>query len=215
EINNPLGTIMLYSSMLKNKANNNGLAEDIQLIEDEAKRCKNIVANLLNFARQGKLTISSFDINQVLDEVIKSVSIKPNYSGVKFETETYPEPVIIEGDRDQIKQVLLNIISNACEAVEGKDDKKVNISLQLCGSKLNVKISDNGCGIKKEDYGKIFTPFFTTKKLGEGTGLGLAITYGIIKMHRGTINFQSEEGKGTTFTIQIPLKVLNENILLN
>ncbi|MDH7606026.1 MAG: ATP-binding protein, partial [Melioribacter sp.] len=115
------------------------------------------------------------------------------------------EKTIIEGDADQLKQALLNIIINACESVESKDDKQIIIYISKNDEKLIIKISDNGIGIPPENLSKIFTPFFTTKKIGKGTGLGLAITYGIIKMHKGDIKVQSELGKGTTFIISLPL----------
>ncbi|HSP87254.1 MAG TPA: [Fe-Fe] hydrogenase large subunit C-terminal domain-containing protein, partial [Ignavibacteriaceae bacterium] len=218
ELNNPLGTIMLYSSMLKrkkNESNSDELSEDLKLIEEEAKRCKNIVSNLLNFARQGKLNISRFDINTLFKNIVKTISVNPLFKGIKIELITYQEPVFIEGDKDQLKQVFINLITNACEAVEEKDKKFVKIDLQHEGINLSIYISDNGCGIPKENSGKIFTPFFTTKKIGKGTGLGLAISYGILKMHRGFITFQSEEQKGTTFKVVIPLKASNENIKVN
>jgi two-component system, NtrC family, sensor kinase len=216
ELNNPLGTIMLYSSMLKKaQLEMIELSEDLKLIEEEAKRCKNIVSNLLNFARQGKLNMSRFDINSLLENIIKSISINPAFKGINIDLETYLNRFLLKEIKISLSRFLLILISNACEAVEDKEKKSVTVNLQQSDSNLIIKISDNGCGISKENFNKIFTPFFTTKKMGKGTGLGLAISYGIIKMHRGSVSFQSEEGKGTTFTVDIPLKVLNEKFKLN
>jgi len=209
ELNNPLGTIMLYSSMLKKEVlqkNGGDLSGDLKLIEEEAKRCKNIVSNLLNFARQGKLNLSWFDINIVIENIIKTIRLNPSFKSVKIELVTYAEPVFVEGDKDQLKQVFINLVSNACEAVEDKKEKVVKINVQSDSANLILEIIDNGCGISKENFKKIFTPFFTTKKIGKGTGLGLAISYGIIKMHKGAIDFISEPGKGTAFKLILPLK---------
>lgn len=219
EINNPLGSILIYSSMLKNtieKASaDNQTKEDIELIIEEAKRCKNIVSNLLNFARQGKLNLSTVNFSKLLNSVLKTVKKNPEFSDVNFKVETDGSGKEIQVDEDQLKQVLLNLINNACESMTELNNKVVNIKLLSEADKIVVEISDNGCGISPENYSKIFTPFFTTKKIGKGTGLGLAISYGIIKMHRGDISFKSEVGKGTTFTLKLPKNLQVQNISLN
>lgn len=219
EINNPLGSILIYSSMLKNtieKASaDHQTKEDIELIIEEAKRCKNIVSNLLNFARQGKLNLSTVNFSKLLNSVIKSVKKNPEYSEINFKVETDGKGKEIQADEDQLKQVLLNLINNACEAMSEVNDKVVIIRLSSEEDKIVVDISDNGCGIPPENYSKIFTPFFTTKKIGKGTGLGLAISYGIIKMHRGDISFKSEIGKGTAFTLKLPKNLQVQNMSLN
>jgi two-component system NtrC family sensor kinase len=211
ELNNPLGTIMLYSSMLKNEVLKNNLAayssEDLELIEEEAKRCKNIVSNLLNFARQGKLNITKFNVNEIFQSIIKSIKLNPQFDNVKIITTDISQNVLIEGDKDQLKQVFINLVTNACEAVEEADEKIVKINIDAGEDSVLIEIIDKGSGIPKENFNKIFTPFFTTKKIGKGTGLGLAISYGIIKMHQGSISFQSESGSGTIFRVTLPLKV--------
>ncbi len=209
EINNPLGSIMIYASLLKKKLetafNDKQSSEDLKLIIEEANRCKNIVSNLLNFARQGKLRLSKVNIRELIGDIIKLVRVKPEFSNVIISENYDTDNTALEGDSDQLKQALLNIIINACEAVESKDDKQVIIHISKNDEKLVIKISDNGIGIPPENLSKIFTPFFTTKKIGKGTGLGLAITYGIIKMHKGDIKVHSELGKGTNFIISLPL----------
>ncbi len=219
EINNPLGSILIYSSMLKNtieKASScEQSKEDLELIIEEAKRCKNIVSNLLNFARQGKLNLSTVNFSKLLNSVIKIVRKNPDYEDVNIKIETDGTGNQIEADEDQIKQVLLNLTNNACEALSEAIDKTVNIKLSNEDEYIVAEISDSGSGISQENYGKIFTPFFTTKKIGKGTGLGLAISYGIVKMHRGDISFKSEIGKGTTFKLKLPKKLQIHNIGLN
>lgn len=215
EINNPLGSIMIYASLLIKKIgkiiNEPQYVEDLKLILEEANRCKNIVSNLLNFARQGKLRITQVNICEIVNDVIRLIKVKQEFSDVTIIENYNDGNKIIEGDFDQLKQALLNVIINACEAVENKDEKVVTISYADDKDKLLIKISDTGAGIPPENLSKIFTPFFTTKKIGKGTGLGLAITYGIIKMHKGDIKVNSEVGKGTSFIITLPIK---QNILI-
>jgi signal transduction histidine kinase len=104
---------------------------------------------------------------------------------------------------NQLQQVMLNLSLNACEAMPKGGTLTIRTFAQD-GKKVVVKLIDTGCGIKKEHYDQIFEPFFTTKPVGKGTGLGLSVTYGIIQQHGGTLEFESEEGKGTTFTVTLP-----------
>jgi two-component system, NtrC family, sensor kinase len=214
EMNNPLGTIILYSSMLKKeleqKIDNNQNSEDLSLILEEANRCKNIVSNLLNFARQGKLNVSLINMNKLLAKIVKTAKINPAYKKIEIRSEKLEKDCLIEGDEDQIQQVFINLINNACEAMEESPEKSLSFKMYEEEDYLVTEIQDSGQGIEKENFGKVFTPFFTTKKIGKGTGLGLAISYGIIKMHNGFISFQSEVGKGTTFKVKLP-KTINKN----
>ncbi len=209
EINNPLGSIMLYASLLKKNAERYNhpeqTREDLNLIMDEANRCKGIVANLLNFARQGKLNIASIDIHELILSTLKEIKLNEEFSSINYSVSKLDEPLILEADPDQIKQVLLNLLINGSEAVESSSQKEIDVILTHDKNDLFVEISDSGCGIPDENLNKIFTPFFTTKKMGKGTGLGLAITYGIIKMHKGDIKVKSAIGKGTSFIIKLPL----------
>jgi iron only hydrogenase large subunit-like protein/nitrogen-specific signal transduction histidine kinase len=209
EINNPLGTILLYTSLIKKeinkRADNPQTMEDLDLIAEETNRCKNIVSNLLNFARQGQLKISDVDIFDLINGILKSVRIKPEFRGISFNVESEADETVIPGDTDQLKQVYLNVINNACEAMEERQVKKISVRLLKDDRYFITEITDAGNGIPKENMNKLFTPFFTTKKIGKGTGLGLAISYGIIKMHKGDIRVKSTSGEGTTFIIRLPL----------
>jgi signal transduction histidine kinase len=219
EINNPLGSIMLYANMLKRKieklSDDAQSKEDLSLIIEEANRCKNIVANLLNFARQGKLRISSVNIYELISFITKMLLVNPDFSEIEIKINNEINSQEIEGDTDQLKQVFLNILTNACEALEYSSIKKILIDLKKSNNNLIIEITDSGCGIPQENIAKVFTPFFTTKKMGKGTGLGLAITYGIVKMHKGEIKVNSTIGKGTTFIITLPFKVNFINPILN
>ncbi len=208
EINNPLGTILLYASMLKDDTEDTNQekvsVDDIKMIIEETNRCKGIVSNLLNFARQGKLKIEKENIVKITKNIIKSTKLNPLFKDVKilFNSELVEENYFI--DSDQIKQVIVNLLNNACESLEESESKQVTINLYKNNEYLNIEITDTGVGIDNQNMSKLFTPFFTTKKIGKGTGLGLAISYGIIKMHKGNLTVKSEIGKGSTFSVQLP-----------
>ncbi len=218
EINNPLGSIILNANLLKRKLEKiNCKAEhniEIQTIVNEANRCKSIVSNLLNFARQNKLRLSFFNLYEVINTVINCLLIKPEYQDVTINLITDNKEIIIEGDEDQLKQVFINVLNNAVESLENSANKKVEVKIDKNYNELLIDITDTGCGIQHENISKIFTPFFTTKKIGKGTGLGLAISYGIIKMHKGDIKVKSQINVGTTFSIRLPI-FQNKNVIMN
>lgn len=220
ELNNPLGTIMFFASMVKKEIESSAgklqQIEDLQLIVDESNRCKNIVSNLLNFARQSKLKITKINMCSLLSGIIRSIKSNPANSDIKIITGPKLNECIFEGDEDQLKQVFINLINNALESMnESSRPKIIKIKMHYEENYLITEISDTGCGIPREKFSKIFTPFYTTKKIGKGTGLGLAITYGIIKMHKGSISFQSELDKGSIFKVKLPKNLLSQNISNN
>ncbi|WP_337872223.1 [Fe-Fe] hydrogenase large subunit C-terminal domain-containing protein [Ignavibacterium sp.] len=210
EINNPLGTILLYTSMIKKELekyyNDDRYKADLELIIEEANRGKNIVSNLLNFARQGKLNLKEIDLKIVLTDIVKPFTVNPAYKDFNFILNHKNGECILAADEDQLKQVFINIIKNACDAMMESEKKVLTINLNCNDNEAVIEFIDTGKGIPKENHSKIFTPFFTTKSIGKGTGLGLAISYGIVKMHKGNIRFVSEEGKGTTFIVKLPGK---------
>lgn len=219
EINNPLGSILIYASLVKkhlsSKFENIQDTEDIELIVVEANRCKKIVSNLLNFARQNKLIVTKIDLAGLVESTIKIVSIIPQFDLVKIILEINADNRIVEGDEDQLKQVFLNLLNNACEAVESCLNKDIRIKIYSENNCLITEIKDEGVGISRENFGKIFTPFFTTKKIGKGTGLGLAISYGIVKMHNGDLTFQSDIGIGSSFKVKLFRDINTKNSNLN
>ncbi len=219
EINNPLGTIMMYASLLirelEKKIPGTPVSEDLNLIIHEANRCKNIVSNLLNFARQGKLALTNFSLLQSIQNTIKAIKVNPSYQSVNIEVVNESTNPFIDGDKDQLEQVFLNIAVNACESMIDLPSQNLTFRIYDTNEYLAVDIKDTGSGIPKENFNKVFTPFFTTKKIGKGTGLGLAITYGIIKMHKGEINFTSEINVGTTFKVKLPKNLSQLNSKFN
>lgn len=183
------------------------------MIVDETNRCKNIVADLLNFSRQQEVLAQDIDVNALISSVIEVVEHQPIFESVNFVKHLAPDLPAIQADPAQLKQVFVNLFNNAAEA-KGDGDTITLSTRPIDGSFVEIKVSDTGCGIPEENLGKLFTPFFTTKALGKGTGLGLSIVYGIIKMHKGQITAQSEVGQGTTFTITLPIKMYKESSTL-
>lgn len=207
EINNPLGAILLYSeSMLKECAEADPSRADLTMIVSETKRCKRIVADLLNFSRQHQVVVQPTNINELLQELIDQAPRRIKTVIIPFEKELDPHLPTIDGDPAQLRQVFLNLIVNAVESMPQGGTLTVHTH-KGPGETVTVEIRDTGIGIPHEDLGKLFTPFFTTKPIGKGTGLGLAIAYGIIKMHRGQISVRSQVGKGTTFIINLPINL--------
>ncbi len=209
EVNNPLGSIMLYAHLVLQKlGQDDPNASDLYFIMEEAKRCQKIVAGLLNFARQGHLKFNKQDIGKIIEKIINTVEKQKLFENIKIQNQLDAKLPQIDVDRDQIHQVFLNLIINAAEAMQDNNlNKKLEIEsvIDTETNRLFLHFRDNGVGIPAENMGKLFTPFFTTKQIGEGTGLGLPIAYGIVKMHRGNISVKSEIGKGTTFTVELPM----------
>jgi nitrogen-specific signal transduction histidine kinase/ferredoxin len=208
ELNNPLGVITMYSNILKEEAPENAsIRKDLDLIVEQANRCKNIVGGLLNFARKNQVKLVKSDINNLVSKSLSGI-IKPESISVSYET-SLDDPFIML-DEDQIMQVLTNLEKNAVEAMP--DGGVLNISLAGNDREIELNVSDTGLGIAPENMDKLFTPFFTTKEIGKGTGLGLPLIYGIVKMHKGKIKVDSNadplKGKtGTNFKITIPRKL--------
>lgn len=207
EINNPLGTILLFSDvMYKEASEDDPRRDDLKMIINETTRCRTIVADLLNFARQQEVLAQETNVHALLEQVIEGVSHQPSFEGVEIVRQFSPDLPTIQADPAQLQQVFVNLLNNAAEAVA--EGGIITLATQPVDSQwVEIKVSDTGCGIAEENLGKLFTPFFTTKALGKGTGLGLSIVYGIIKMHRGQITVQSQVGQGTTFTVTLPVRL--------
>lgn len=205
ELNNPLGSILLYSHLLlKTVKDDSEKKGDISMIVSEATRCKNIVRDLLNFSRQGSVNREKTDINGVIGKSLEAAHGLPGMQKVRVVRDFAGDmpPMMVDGS--QLQQVFMNLISNAVWAMKEGGTLTLKTRLKDAGT-VEILVRDTGCGIPKENLKKLFSPFFTTKKMGEGTGLGLAISYGIIKMHSGQISAESAEGIGTTFKIELPL----------
>jgi signal transduction histidine kinase/ferredoxin len=207
EINNPLGVVIMYTNLLLEECGRNTeFRGDLQMIAEQANRCKRIVAGLLDFARQNRVAHQAVDIRELVSATLTSLQ-KPE--SVEIEVAHEEEDPIAEVDRDQLIQVLLNLVVNACDAMPlgGR------LTLRTKGDESSVmfEVQDSGSGIPKEHMKKLFEPFFTTKAMGKGTGLGLPVVYGIVKLHRGDITVVSNADAslgptGSTFRVTLPRK---------
>ena len=207
ELNNPLNNIMLTAHSLLE--DHKDLSEDelLEMINDlinEADRSRNIIRNLLDFARESESVSEPLDLGVLVSETIKLALNQAKVSGAKIETQIQPDLPRIRGDRQQLKQVFLNLILNALDAVEKEGIIKISVRKTDTLKFLAVQVEDNGCGIPPHILPNIFDPFFTTKGPGKGTGLGLSVSHGIITMHGGQISIETEEGKYTRFTVTLP-----------
>jgi len=208
ELNNPLSTILLYAHILQRKLNDReDLGHDLKLMAEESERCKRIISNLLDFARQSRLRVETTSLDTLVASVIDgALSNAHPAAGAEVEiVADVPSSLQADIDRDQMTQVLLNLIKNGVEAMEGRSGR-VQVSARAIPEtdRVRFSVSDQGNGIAAGAEDKVFQPFFTTKSIGKGTGLGLPISYGIVKMHNGNIWFESDPGKGTTFHVEIP-----------
>jgi signal transduction histidine kinase len=195
----------MYSNILMDEApQGDAVREDLKLIVEQAERCKKIVSGLLNFARKNQVNLSETDVVKFIEHSLNSI-VKPDNVVFSFES-NIADPIAFL-DIDQMMQVLTNLEKNAIEAMPHGGSLKVGVEGDA--SEITFIVSDTGSGIEKANMDKLFTPFFTTKEMGKGTGLGLALIYGIVKMHKGKIHFESnadpaQGATGTTFRIRLP-----------
>lgn len=207
ELNNPLGVIAMYSNILKEEAKKDDpIIEDLELIVEQADRCKKIVGGLLNFARKNQVKPDETDIIKFCHRSLQSV-VRPE--NIIFELVSDMDSLSAFIDKDQMMQVLTNLEKNAIDAMP--DGGKLNVIVEDHNDDFTIIVADSGAGINDENMDKIFTPFFTTKAIGKGTGMGLPLVYGIVKMHKGQINVESNTDikkgpKGTRFIIRLPKK---------
>ena len=205
EVNNPLGVVLMYAHLLLDDCEEKSkMRDDLVMIAEQADRCKKIVAGLLHFARQNKVVRSPNDLRELIDRAMRTIVVP---EGVEVRIEHQSADVVADVDRDQIVQVLANLVSNALAAMP----KGGTLSVRTYGEENRVRllVHDTGIGIPPQNIKRIFDPFFTTKQMGMGTGLGLAVTYGIVKMHCGDIRVESQANPdagptGTTFTVTLP-----------
>lgn len=205
EINNPLGGILIYSHLLLEEMDKNSpQAENLKKIVKETTRCKEIVKGLLEFARPKEPEMAPANLNDIVDRALSIFERQALFQNIQIKKE-YGElpPTVV--DAGQLQQVFANIIVNAAEAMKGNGVLTIRTSLDAKNDCLRIDFADTGHGIRQEDLPRLFEPFFTTKEVGKGTGLGLAISYSIVQKHQGSIEVESEVGKGSVFTVILPL----------
>ena len=204
ELNNPLAAIRAYlQDVLMDIPEDSPLKERLVDAERATGRCKRIITDLLTFARE-KTSEGTSNLNEVIASTIDTAKREVCRDRIQFTTELTPGLPTVALDPMQIKQILMNLISNASDAMDEGGD--ISIRTAIDDQNVVIDVKDNGNGMPPEVKAKIFDPFYTTKGPGKGTGLGLAISYNMIKRYNGRIDVDSEIGKGTSFTIVLPPK---------
>lgn len=193
---------------IKEKIELDFIKEDLPMLikscKEGTERTKNIILDLKNFSRLEEMVVNSIDLKKEIDTTLNILynKIKGKIEIVKEYDENLP---LIEGYGGQLNQVFMNILDNACYAIEEKGT--IYIRLKQEEKDVIIEFEDTGSGMTPEQMEKIFEPFYTTKPVGEGTGLGMSISYKVISNHNGTISVDSEIGKGTTFKVKLPIKM--------
>ena len=212
EINNPLTGIFTFTHMLLRRTDIAAdVRSDLETIAQETERVRKIVKGLLDFSRQTELDREPTDVNRLVRYTISLVENQALIKGIHLSCEPGEGLPMITLDRNQMQSVLLNIIINALDATDPGGSITVSTGIGLSASQpdrkgVQIVCTDTGCGIPPENLDKLFDPFFTTKEIGQGTGLGLSVSYGIIERHGGTIWVQSKVGRGSVFTIWLPIE---------
>ncbi|MEW6665814.1 MAG: ATP-binding protein [Thermodesulfobacteriota bacterium] len=218
EINNPISGILNLTLLIKRMLEEDAIGKReikqftqyLDLMETETRRVSRIVSNLLAFSRQSRVEVSRFDLNRLIEKILFLNANLLKLHSIRIEKHFDADLPDFSGSEDQIQQVFMNLISNAVEAMEGACGRRL-LSIRTLyvheENRVIVSFRDSGSGISPENIPKLFEPFFTTKRKGKGVGLGLSVAYGIVQAHGGSIQIQSKPGEGSTFTVELPLKL--------
>ncbi|NNG01592.1 MAG: PAS domain S-box protein [Desulfobacteraceae bacterium] len=205
EINNPLTSILFYSSLkIENLPLDDPEREELLAVVEDVNRCKGIVKSLLEYSRRSVPAKELIDVNTIIERSLTLIRDPKMFGKIKILRDFSDELLMIEVDKNQISQVLINLVINAIAAMDGDGQLTLCTRPDKQRNKVCLEVSDTGCGIRKEDLTKIFDPFFTTKELGKGTGLGLSTAYGLVKENNGNISVKHTGAGGTTFLLEFP-----------
>jgi two-component system NtrC family sensor kinase len=206
EINNPLTGILVFASLSADDPRiDPSIRNDLKTIVKETLRCAGIVKGLLEFSKASIPLKLLSSLNDIFDTALSLVKNQALFQDIVVVKDYDPDTPKVYVDPNQMEQVMINLLLNAAQAMQGIGSLSVHTGISADRNFAFVKIVDSGCGIPEENISKIYDPFFTTKENG-GTGLGLSVSYGIIENHGGRIDVQSRVGSGTTFTVELPLK---------
>ena len=215
EINNPLTIIQGNLEILKDRLEQKAESDCLKLVDKQQNalnRMVNIVKGLKTYSRTDTSELNSINLHEVIDQSVTILNEVFKNETVKINRRLQCTAPFVLGNVGKFQQVLINFVTNARDALEGKRGGIIEISTQTVGSSVEVRVSDNGCGIPQEVISKIFEPFFTSKPTGKGTGLGLSIVMSILHEMKGKVKVESEVGVGTTFTLTFPLAAKAEVI---
>jgi two-component system NtrC family sensor kinase len=221
ELNNPLTGVLTFSTLVREKmAEGSPEAEDLDLVIRETNRCATIIRRLLDFARQKTPEKNFANLNKIIEDTAQFIERPAYFNDIEITMDLDHDLPQIWLDEDLIKQVVMNILVNAQQAIE--DTGHITIRSRVVpaanspemgtGPMVEISITDSGCGIPEQDRQRIFDPFFTSKGVGQGTGLGLSVSHGIVRAHGGTIEVDSEVGEGSTFRIYLPIETQDTEV---
>jgi len=208
ELNSPLaGVLSLIRTYLREKDQDTEEYRDLKEMEEACEHMAKIIRDFTTFTRMSPGEFANVNIIDVIESTLSFSAGLLEKQGIRIEKNYESNLPLIKGDESQLRQVVLNMITNARDAISGEGTLRITAKKThtLDGQFVDMEFFDTGKGIRNEDISKIFDPFFTTKRPGKGVGLGLSISYTIIKNHKGEILVESEPGKGTTFTIRLPV----------
>ena len=216
EINNPLTSILLYANLMREKLEkDHPLEKNLAYIIEDTERCREIVKNLLAYSRQTNPTRNYFRLNDVIDESLRLIRDQKLFLHIKVVEDKWPHWLLVYADKNQLCQVVINLIINAIDAMEGQGILTFHTFQDAVSGKAVLEVTDTGSGIPTENKSKIFDPFFSTKELGKGTGLGLSMAYGIMEENHGRIFVKETGPQGTTFALELPAVSSSEVILFD
>src|SRR6185503_8303869 len=209
ELNNPLTSIAgLTELLLERELHPDVPREHLRVIHDQAERAGRIVRNLLTFARKGVAEKAPVNLNDVAARTALLIVYELQLHGIELEQMLDQSPVVVLGDRYELQQVLLNLITNAVQAVSGLptgSPRKIIVATARLAQQAVLRVRDTGPGVAPQNISSLFTPFFTTKAAGHGTGLGLSLSYGLVKSHGGVLSYEPPPDGGAEFRVELPL----------
>lgn len=209
ELNNPLAGIKLFAQNLlryqsSGKLTNNKLDESLSKIDGLVDKAADIIEHLRAFSRQSSGKLEPLLVNKPVEDALSMLSEQLRLRNIELKVDLKSDLPPVLGDANQLEQVMINLITNARDAVEQSGQKEISLRTFDADGYVVIEVVDSGCGIAPDDLDKIFDPFFTTKAVGEGTGLGLSISHGIVEYHGGDIEVESVINQGTTFRVKLP-----------
>lgn len=211
EINNPLTSILLYGNLMREKLEkDHPLGCNLDYILEDAERCQEIVKNLLAYSRQTRPSKDVFYLNNLVGESMRLIRDQKLFMNVEVIKELDEYQILVNADKNQLCQVLINLIINAFDAMEGKGTLTLKTYRDRKAGKAFIEVKDTGSGIPQEHLSKIFDPFFTTKEVGKGTGLGLSMAYGIMEENHGKISIKTTGPSGTTILLEFPEEPISD-----
>ena len=206
EINNPLTGILFYANLKLEKMDaDDAERPDVEAVVEDVKRCRDIVQNLLAYSRQSSPMKDIIQLNAIVNQSLSLVRDPKMFRNVRLERQFSDEMMLVHVDKNQISQVVINLVINAVSAMNGSGTLILRTHRDKTKGKAYLEVVDTGCGIAPEHLTKIFDPFYTTKAPGEGTGLGLSTAYGLIKENKGNIQVSQTSAEGTTFLLEFEL----------